>query len=369
LERSRTILLAGGGTGGHIYPNVAVWERLRAARPEWGGHFLVSRRPVDHRIATAHGLNFTALHAQPLKARPVGALTFGAGYFRARRQTARLIDRLRPAALVATGGFVAAPAAAAARAAGVPVVLVNLDATPGLASQLVARRADRVMTASEAAGWPAERIGLPLREAARAHVPAAEARRELGLWPETPTLLVTAGSQGAMSINRLMPALCLRPALRSLLADWQVLHLGGDRELSEAVEAYQRAGVPAKVLPHLEQMGLAWSAADLALSRAGAGSVGEAWAAGVPSVFLPYPYHKDQHQWQNAAPLEQSGGAIIRRDYVDPEENAKQLTEVLTPLLQDRAKLSAMRRRLEATAPPDGAAAVAQWVATVAGVA
>src|SRR5690606_34808033 len=149
----------------------------------------------------------------------------------------------------------------------------------------------------------------------------AQAREALGLAPDQPVLLVTAGSQGAATINRMMMALVKHPQGRAALADWQVYHLSGAREREAVERAYAEAGVAARVEPFCQRMGLAWRSAELAISRAGAGSVAEVLANAVPTIFMPYPYHKDQHQRLNALPLADAGGAVLVQDHIDAEAN------------------------------------------------
>ncbi len=143
-----------------------------------------------------------------------------------------------------------------------------------------------------------------------------------------------------------------------------MLHLAGNNERDELALAYEAAGVPAVVLTFCQEMGLAWAAADLAISRAGAGSVAEAWANGVPTVFLPYPHHRDQHQRLNAEPMVERGGAMLMIDHADGPRNAATLVEPLIELLGDDDRLATMRRKLDQP-PVDGAEIVAAWVRLV----
>lgn len=377
-SRPLTILLAGGGTGGHIFPNLAILERLREAMGERvAAHFLVSERTVDAAILDAVGESYTPLPAQPFGTRPAALWRCLLAYRQSMEQVGQFIHRsggpapgstlanpsdVPHAVMIATGGFVTAPAIHAARRAGVPRALVNLDAVPGLASRWAARFATDIFTAYRTPVLPqAKPIGLPLRRSALASVSPEEARRRLGLHADRSTLLVTAGSQGATSINRTLTELCRRPAMREALTDWQVLHLAGSNERDELALAYEAAGVPAVVLTFCEEMGLAWAAADLAVSRAGAGSVAEAWANGVPAIFLPYPHHRDQHQRLNALPLVERGGAMLITDHVEPARNAADLVGPLIELLTEPERRDAMREHLDQP-PVDGAELVAAWV-------
>ena len=360
---SPTILLAGGGTGGHIFPNIAVAESLLEQRPDVHVELLVSQRPVDAKILVDGPYAFTALPAAPLARSPLRWPATLKAFRRSVRTAANLIAARQPAALVATGGFVSGPAVHAAHAAGVPVAIVNLDAVPGRANKLMAKRATTVFTVYPLRQLPAAtRIGLPLRAAARASVDPNQARAQLGLDPARRTLLVTGASQGAQSINAAMAALAARDDIRAALHGWQILHLTGDNDSSALEAAYGDASIPCRIEAFIDEMGLAWAAADAAVSRAGAGSVGEVWAAAVPAIFMPYPFHRDQHQKHNAQPLVDVGGAVIVTDLVNADANAKSLAPALVELLADPGRRDGMRAKLAETRPPDGAAAVASWL-------
>ena len=284
----------------------------------------------------------------------------------------RLLEQTGAGAVVCTGGFVSGPAVAAAARAGVPVALVSLDALPGKANRWAARRAAAVFAAfpppsPELGLKGAEVVGYPLRRTAVGD-PTAEgkraAREHFGLDPARETLLVFAGSQGARTINRAMAGLAGGGGGGGAMAGWQVLHVAGSEAgAAETLRSkYGSARVAARVVAFCDRMDLAWAAADLGVTRAGAGTVAEAWANAVPCVMLPYPFHRDRHQRFNAAPLAAAGGAVVLDDLVAPAANAAALSKHLVPLLRDAEKRAAMRGALEAARPGDGAGAVARWV-------
>ena len=361
--RSPTVLFAGGGTGGHIYPNLAVWERLREAQGAPAGHFVLSDRPLDGRIVASENVGFTPLGVRPWPRRPWQWPGFLAALARATRQVRRLIDQHQVRAVVATGGYVAGPVLLAARRCGVPAAMVNLDAVPGRANSRLARQAARVFTVYASPHLPgATTIGLPMRRCAVGPDDQQWARRQLGLDPQRPTLMITGGSQGAQSVNEAVLATLGRDDVRAALAGWQVLHITGPQKDADVAAAYQRLGMPAIVTAFCDAMGLAWRAATLAVSRAGAGAVAEAWANAAPTLFLPYPFHKDQHQRLNAQPLVTIGGAELLTDRIDPAANAAGLAPRLIELARDEAARQAMAQRLTEHRPIDGAELVARWV-------
>lgn len=361
-----TVAFAGGGTGGHIYPNVAISEALRSRRPELSSHFIVSRRPGDATTMNNLGVPWLATDAQPLPSlrKPMSAVRFATGLGRGTRAVAHLLRTHAVDAVVATGGFVCGPAVAAARMLGIPAVMVNLDAIPGAANRALVRVCTKVFSAYATPRLPgAQAVGLPLRAAAVSTLAAPAARRALGLAADRPCLFVTGATHGAESVIRACMAMVAQPGpVTDALASWQVLHQCGTFDVEAVAEAYRVAGVTAKVVDYLADMGNAYAAADLVLSRAGAGSVAEAWAGGCPTIFLPNPYHADQHQRHNAQPMVDGGGALMVTDHIEPTENARTLGPVLAALLSDSATRGSMRAAAVRSRPPDGAKVIATWL-------
>ena len=355
------MLFAGGGSGGHISPGLAIAERLSELAPHARAIFVCSQRTIDATMLRDAGVSFVPIPATPLSVRPLAAMRFVRAFFRSKRMVQQVIEREGVSHVVLLGGFIAAPAASAARASRVPVMLVNLDVPPGKANRLMARRCDTVISAIDLPAMPqfAHRVtGMPIRRNTLAPADPATCRRELGLDPDRLTLLVTGASQGATSINQFM--IELARAKPTIFEQWQVYHLAGQGQDEAVRKAYKDAGVRAAVAPFQHRMGLAWGAADLAISRAGASSVAEAAQNAVPTLFLPYPYHKDMHQKHNAAPLEKLGGAIIETDRIEPLENVKTVGSTLEDLMRDAAQRNAMRAKLRQHQFPDAAATIAQ---------
>jgi len=356
-----TVIYAGGGSGGHIFPNLAVAERVRELAPGVQERWLVSERKVDASIAEANGLEAVPLPAAPLSIRPLGLLRVFARWgpsVRAARGVIRAAKNDGPVAVVASGGFVSAPAVFAAKAEGVWSALVNLDAALGKANRFAAGRASArfIVTTRAPSGW--EPVA-PVVRAAFDDLPSAEdARRSLGLEPEPNTLLVTGGSQGAASLNRALARVVREDP--PLLTGWQVLHQASGDAAAEAEAAYAGAGVPARVVPFIDDMPAAWAAATLAVARAGAGTVAEARASRTPLVALPYPHHRDDHQLANMAAMVEAGAGTTVIDRADPEKTAPALRDELGHAL---GRLGAMRRAADALPPADGALAVAKRAA------
>ena len=359
----RIFIFAGGGTGGHVFPALAVAGTLRE---RLGGDletaFICSDRPLDARILEAEGVRYVTLKARPFSLRPRGLVRFARSWGRCVRESRALLRRFREEApeaalhVVAMGGFVAPPVVQAARVERFPVTLINLDAVPGKANRWVARRAGAVLTAARvdapfASGWA--QIGPIVRPSALATGSPQECRARLGLDPARPVLLVSGGSQGARTINLFILETARR--LPDALSGWQILHQTGEGEAEAVSATYEGLGIPAVVMPFVSQMGDWWGAADLAVARSGAGTVGEAWANRVPCLFLPYPFHRDEHQRHNAAALAAAGGAIVARDLIEPEANVSEWGETLRTLLGDPSRTARMRAALEKLGKADGA--------------
>jgi UDP-N-acetylglucosamine--N-acetylmuramyl-(pentapeptide) pyrophosphoryl-undecaprenol N-acetylglucosamine transferase len=365
-----SIVFAGGGSGGHLSPGLAIAERLITVAPEIGSVFLCSDRKVDAMMLREAGANFVSMPARPPSLRPVALLRFVRAWFAAGAAAERALREHGARHVVSLGGFVSAPVVRRARRMGIPVTLLNLDATPGRANRSVARWASHVWSAVRAKGlpgWDGSVTGFPVRRSAIAPGDAARCRVELGLDPARHTLLVTGASQGATSLNRFMPHFAEQRA--SLLAGWQVLHLAGsmpDAEIAALADRYARAGVQAKVIPFLHRMGLAWGAADVALTRAGANSVAEAALNRVPCLFVPYPYHRDLHQRENARELVEAGAAAIALDAIEPEANMQVMGRLLESLVTDGPARDRMAAALAAQPRVDAAERIARRLAELA---
>lgn len=385
-----TVLFAGGGTGGHIFPAIATAEELLRLSPACTPRFLCSTRPLDAEILgkariaghpadfSSHPADFVAIPAQPFGLRPRAAFRFitsWGGAVRAGREVIRSARARGPVVVAAFGGFVAAPIVQAARVERVPILMVNLDAIPGKANRWIARHAQRVLTTTPPRGagstsWT--QIRPIVRRASVTDRTAAECRATFGLDASTPTLLITGGSQGAGSINAFLRAFARERA--PLLASWQILHQTGKEGADEMRAAYADAGISASVMPFITDMGQAWGAADAAVGRAGAGTVAEAWANRVPTLFMPYPYHKDQHQKFNAMPLVEARAALLATDHIDAQANMREAGPMLAALIgshapnatPEQSQRERLATNLKGLGPADGAATVAAQILEVA---
>ncbi len=332
----KTVVFAGGGTGGHLYPALA----LAQAMPSLDAVFLVPPERGDaERIGGA--FRCLPLAAPRIDRRPwlyPARLLWAVG--RARRK----LTELRADAVVGLGGYACVPVCLAARTLGLSYYLIECNAVPGRATRLLARFA-----AGAGLGFASARDSLPPRlrtrvcgTPLRGGLQAMGGPADFDLDPGRPTLLVVGGSQGARSLNtRVLRAL---PGCTDL--NFQVLHLAGARDARRVQEAYEGLDLPARVLPYLEQMGRAYAAADLVLARSGASTVAECLALGVPAVYVPYPHHADRHQERNTEEAVRSGAAqVVREEELEPPRFRALIEELLLPRA-GRERMAAAAARL-----------------------
>ena len=369
-SRPLSIVLAGGGTGGHIEPMLALADALgrrSAADGELRITCLGTERGMETRLVPARGYDLRLIPPVPLPRKPtVDLLRVPGRVRRAVAETRALLDELAADVVVGFGGYVALPAYLAARRAGIPIVVHEQNALPGLANRIGARLAARVAVTTPGTPLHAgEHVGMPLRVAIgsldRAAV-RAEARTAFGLEADRPTLLVFGGSQGAATLNR--AAVGAAGALSA--AGIQVLHARGpkntDVQAPGATMTSPPAQAPYVVVDYLERMDLAYAAADLALCRAGAVTVAELSAVGLPAAFVPLPIGNGE-QRRNALPVVEAGGGLLVED---ADLTPDWIAEHLVPLLTDPEALAGYARHAAAAGAPDADERLAGIVLDVA---
>jgi len=358
-----SFFFAGGGTGGHIYPLLAVAEQVREKRPDAEIHFFHSTRAVDQRVFEKTGFGRTPLPASGLYAHPAKLLRFVLTFHQSCKIAMRVIAQRTNAVVVGAGGFVAGPVCRAGRKLGVPVALVNVDIIPGRANRLSARWADEIFVQFEESKshFPRTRaaihtVGCPLR-GGFLHPDAERARRDLGLDANKHILLVTGASSGSARINE---AICrLLPKLEAFADRWQIVHLTGLDNYKTVLAGYGGTGISHKVLDYYDGMADLLAAGALVIGRSGAVSVAEYAVAGVPSICLPYPFHKDRHQYLNANKLTEAGAAVIVDDVADPDDRVARLWRELEPLMADDERRRKMSEACKRVAKPAAAAEIA----------
>lgn len=356
------VLLAGGGTAGHTSPLLATADALRRLQPDVEITCLGTPRGLENRVVPEAGYQLELIPPVPLPRRPNADFFKVPARLRAAvRETRAVLDRVRPDVVVGYGGYVSMPLYLAVRKGPIPLVVHEQNAVPGLANKAGARFARRV-----AVSFPdtplrhAEYVGLPIRPMIsgldRAAV-RAEARAFFGLDPDRPTLLVTGGSQGARRLNQAVSG----AAGALAKAGVQVLHVEG-KHGGAAPGTTDTADVPYVVVEFIDRMDLAYAAADLVVCRAGASSVTEAAAVGLPAVFVPLPIGNGE-QVMNAQPVVDAGGAIL---VDDADLTTDWVVGTVPHLAADTERLAAMGAAASALIPRDADEKLARIVLEVA---
>ncbi len=338
------VAIACGGTGGHLFPGLAVAEQLRACGVAVS--VLISPKEVDQQaVRAASGVEVVTL---PAVAWQRGSrLGFFRGFFQSWRAARRFFRSRNTAAVLAMGGFTAAPPVLAGRGLRCKTFLHESNTIPGKANRWLAPRVDVAFIGfPEASRRLSARAfvvtGTPVRAELRCGDVAAS-RMELGLNPDRPVVLIMGGSQGASRINNLI--LETLPHLTGATLDWQWLHLVGMRDVEKVRAAYATSGVTAIVHPFLSQISLALRAADVCVSRAGASSLAELAAVRLPAILIPLPSAADNHQWHNAHAYAESGAAILlEQPAITPERLVKSLRELIGDSIARAAMQTALAK-------------------------
>lgn len=351
------VLMAGGGTGGHVFPALAVAAELerRGHRVSWAGR----ARSMEYKLVTAAGLDFHELPAHPWVGQGLGSKAGAAITLLTSSLRGRALVRTTAAdAVLGTGGYVSTPAVLGARLAGRPAFLLEPNARAGAANRLAARWAKAAFVAHETTArdlsCEVEVSGIPVR--ADFH--------EIGPLPEgNAHLLILGGSQGAQQLNQLIPTVVARLVAESELPGLTVTHQTGGAHVDSVRAAYRTHGVDidgaVSVVPFIEEVAAAMTRAHLVVSRAGALATAELAAAGRPAVLVPLLGAGAGHQRLNAERVQESGGAIVPSGH---ELDAGEFGDAVMGLLRDRSRLLAMSLSARALAQPRAASRIAEAV-------
>ncbi|GAA2504706.1 undecaprenyldiphospho-muramoylpentapeptide beta-N-acetylglucosaminyltransferase [Streptomyces sp. NPDC059506] len=334
------VVLAGGGTAGHIEPALALADALRRQDPTVGITALGTERGLETRLVPERGYELALIPAVPLPRKPTPELMTVPGRLRGTIKAAeQILERTGADAVVGFGGYVALPGYLAAKRLGVPIVVHEANARPGLANKIGSRYTEYVAVSTpDSKLRHARYVGIPLRRSIATLDRAAmraEARAAFGLDPNLPTLLVSGGSQGARRLNETVQAL----APRLQRSGVQILHAVGPK--NELPQVDNMPGMPPYLpVPYLDRMDLAYAAADMMLCRAGAMTVAELSAVGLPAAYVPLPIGNGE-QRLNAQPLVKAGGGLL---VDDAELSADWVLENVLPVLTDPHRLHTMAR-------------------------
>ncbi|MEU6129069.1 undecaprenyldiphospho-muramoylpentapeptide beta-N-acetylglucosaminyltransferase [Saccharopolyspora sp. NPDC047091] len=360
-RRGLSVVVAGGGTAGHIEPALALADAVRRMRPDARITALGTERGLENRLVPARGYPLELVPPVPMPRKPsTELLRLPLKVRDSVRKTKDVLERVQADVVVGFGGYVSLPAYLAARGR-TPIVVHEANARAGMANKVGARFAERVLAATPDSGLAGARpIGIPLRESITSLDRAAlrmQARQFFGLHPHAPTILVFGGSQGAQTLNTAFSG-----AAQALgRAGIGVLHAHGPKN---TLAVQQVPGAPVyNAVPYLERMDLAYAAADLVVCRSGAMTVAEVSAVGLPAVFVPLP-HGNGEQALNAQPVVSAGGALLVADEdMTPD---KVINEIL-PLGRDPQRLHMMSRATLGTGHREADQVLARIVLEVAG--
>ncbi|PWB78888.1 MAG: undecaprenyldiphospho-muramoylpentapeptide beta-N-acetylglucosaminyltransferase [Candidatus Methylomirabilota bacterium] len=356
------VIIAGGGTGGHLFPAIALAEELRSRRTDLPLLFVGVEGGVEASLLAARGYEFegvraSGLQGKRLRSRLRSLTLISSGLIR----SLSILRRFRPDVVVGFGGYASAAMVLSGALAKVPTVIHEQNAFPGLTNRWLGRVVDRVAVAfEEAIGFfPARKVritGNPVRKELFGGR-KTEALIRLNLNSDRLTVLIFGGSQGAHRLNRaIMEAL---PMLTGEREQIQFIHATGPHDLAAIRRGYDASGHRAVVESFVHAMAEAYAAADLCFCRSGAGTVAELCALGKPSVLVPFPFASNDHQRFNAEALVASGGA---RMIPDGDLNGARVAEFIRTSLHDREGLETMARKAKAMARPDAAIRLADLV-------
>jgi len=354
-------ILAGGGTGGHVIPALAIANELKK---NYGAEvlFIGTARGIENRLVPAAGYPLQLVRVGALK--NVNLLTRAKTAFdlpRAVWDAGRMLNEFAPDVVIGVGGYASGPAMLAALVKHIPTLAFEPNVVPGFANRVVARFVSgAAVQFEETAKYfrQAEVTGVPVRRAFF-EIPLLTNKKNGG----PPTLLVFGGSQGAHAINEAMIR-CL-PELRRQAPGVRIIHQTGERDYNDALAAYKSLGESAEVFKFIEDMPAAFGQADLLVCRSGASTVAEITAAGKPAIFVPFPRAADDHQRVNAEALARSGAAVVVEE---SKLEGVWLAETIAALLGDPPRLQAMSAAAREMAHPNAARDIAMMAARVAGI-
>ncbi len=354
------IIISGGGTGGHVFPAVAIARAIKRLRPETEILFVGAKGKMEMEKVPAEGFPIRGLWISGFKrSLSISNVLFPLRLMVSLGQAMAILLKFKPHAVVGVGGFASGPVMRAAAWLGIPIYMQEQNSFPGVTNRMMASKARLIFIAFPGMSqwFPAEKtlmVGNPVRRNV-IHIDGKidEARQYFGMNKNTPIVLVIGGSQGAFSINRAVRACLKQNATRSLQWIWQT-GAGFASEAQEFVQSHVLTQV--KVYPFIERMDLAYAAADIIVSRAGAIAISELCHIGKPVILIPYPFAAANHQMHNARRIAEAGGAFVLED----SSAESQLCSSIGRLLADPNKRRQMGEALRRLAIPDADEHIAQ---------
>jgi len=365
------VLIAGGGTGGHLYPGIAVARELLTRVPGAQVTFVGTAAGIEARVVPREGFELEVIRSAGIKGKSLGSRARGAALLPLSAADAwRVLSRRQPSVVIGVGGYSSGPVVGLASLRGIPTLLMEQNAVPGLTNRLLARLADAAAVTYDESipffGKKAFIAGNPVRpeffSTSAQAVGAEEAYDERGRPPGAARVLVFGGSQGAHAINVAMVEAA--PRLAAATPRLAITHQTGERDLEMVRDGYRRAALEARVEPFLFAMDREMKSAAVVVSRAGATTLAELMAAGRPALLIPLPTATDDHQRKNAAALVRQGAA---RMVEQRELTGERLATELIALAGDDAQRAAIGSKARALARPDAARLIVDKVIELAG--
>jgi UDP-N-acetylglucosamine--N-acetylmuramyl-(pentapeptide) pyrophosphoryl-undecaprenol N-acetylglucosamine transferase len=365
-KASLRVVIAGGGTGGHLFPGIAVARELAARRPDARISFAGTARGIEARVVPREGFALDLIRSGGLKGKSLGVRARGVAVLPFSALDAwRLISRRRPTLVIGVGGYSSGPVMLMAAARGIPTMLLEQNAVPGLTNRWLAPfvRAAAVSFDStrQYFGMKAFVSGNPVRPEFLTPPSAAEARHDAG-GESTAKVLVFGGSQGAHAINMAMVEAAPELAARS--RHLRLAHQTGERDVEVVRTVYGKLALAAEVAPFFDDMGARLAQADVIVCRAGATTLAEITAAGKPAILVPLPGATDDHQRQNAETLAAAGAAIV---LPQAEMTGQRLSQLILQLADDGRARAAMAAAARALSHPDAARVIVDRALELAG--
>ncbi len=356
---TQRLLIAGGGTGGHLFPGVAIAEEMRARHADAAIRFVGTRRGIEARVLPDLGWDLELIEVSGLKT--VGAMGAIRGLFRLPRalwQARRVLKTFRPTAVVGVGGYASGPVVLMAKLRGVPTAICEQNSIPGLTNKILGRLVRAVFLSFD----ESRRFFKPKKVVMSGNPVRRDlVQKLLATTPEAHervNVLVCGGSQGAVAVNELASHALVALAKELPLG---ITHQTGEKDLAATQQRYADGGVTATCSAFIKDMATAYRTADVIIGRAGATTVAELAIAGKPAIFIPYPFAADNHQEINAREMAEAGAAL---SFKQSELTADKLATALRPLLTDRALRERMGTAMKALAKPQAAATVVEWCET-----
>lgn len=347
------IIIAGGGTGGHLFPGIAVAEEFLRRDPQNRVIFIGTNRGIEHRLLGPLGYGLEEIDVEGLKGRGLKALIKGLYAIpNSMLQSRRIFADFRPDIVIGVGGYASGPAVMAACLMGIPTAIAEQNALAGNTNRILGKFVDKIFLTYEQSKkqFAAEKVlmtGNPIRAAIACGLGQAVAKRLRR------RILIFGGSQGAAAINKTVVAML--PLMQKMKDKISVVHQTGERDLAMVRQAYEQYGIASEVSPFIVDMVSAYAASDLIICRAGATSLSEITAAGRASILIPFPWAANDHQTLNAQAMVEAGAALMIRE---SDLSAEKLFALMESLLTDDQKLKDMEARSKKSGRLDAAAKI-----------